>query len=38
MQKNNLYIPVGKELVPTRNLEKVLGKNFRAVDMNENVK
>ena len=38
MQKNNLYIPVDKELVPTRNLEKVLGKNFRAVDMNENVK
>lgn len=37
MQKKNILIPINKELVPTRNLQKVIGKQFVTVDMEERV-
>ena len=37
MQKRSIFIPVNKELVPTRNLQKVMGKQFMAVNVEERV-
>lgn len=37
MKKRSLYIPVNKDLVPTANVQKVKGKRFTAVDINEKV-
>lgn len=35
--KQNILIPINKELVPTRNLQKVMGKHFMAVNVEEKV-
>lgn len=32
-----MFIPVNKELVPTRNIQKIIGKKFVAVDKSEKV-